>query len=321
MLAQLRTTQWARRPCVHVLAGKGFGLVKSPLKRDYWGGRAAVQPHDIPPARPVPAQIPRPPYAASGKLPPVDRKPQIHTAEGLVKMRASCKLAAQVLQAAGELIRPGITTDEIDAAVHQMVVDAGAYPSPLNYGRFPKSVCTSVNEVMCHGIPDKRLLQDGDIVNIDVTVYLNGYHGDTSRTFFVGQPRPAAERLVAATEEALQEAIKVCGPGVPLTAIGVACSQVAQKHKFTVVRDFIGHGVGTVFHAAPHVFHHKNTEREGTMQVNQTFTIEPIFVEGSNKVLMWKDEWTATTTDGGLAAQCEHTILITPSGHEILTVA
>lgn len=326
--------------------------------------------------------------------------------QGLEKMRASCKLAAQVLQHAGSLVKPGITTDEIDQVVHDMIVAAGAYPSPLNYGKFPKSVCTSVNEVMCHGIPDKRCgrcqseaaagdhsahtqlymasrclclhmtcvcdchtcsgmatidapgaaapccvllphrpLREGDIVNIDVTCYLNGYHGDTSRTFFVGSPTPHAKRLVEANEEALREAIKVtccgntaarrqfavlalpsqrfnclflmtavcsrgekarlaphitpsipvccvslrhldtsiieaclvaaccvclclqiCGPGVAVSKIGEVCQQVAQKHKLTVVRDFIGHGVGTVFHAEPQVMHHKNNY-PGTMQV------------------------------------------------------
>eukprot|EP00879_Flechtneria_rotunda_P005040 GHRR01005317.1.p1 GENE.GHRR01005317.1~~GHRR01005317.1.p1 ORF type:complete len:273 (+),score=74.59 GHRR01005317.1:676-1494(+) len=269
----------------------------------------------------VPPQIQRPPYASTGKLPPIDRKPQIHTAQGIDRMRASCQLAAEVLKYAGSLVHPGITTQDIDQAVHEMIIQNGAYPSPLNYGKFPKSVCTSVNEVMCHGIPDSRALQDGDILNIDITVFLHGYHGDTSRTFCVGHPSPEARKLVEATEEALQAAIQVCAPGVAFNAIGTACAQVAQKHKLTVVRDFIGHGVGTVFHAAPHVFHHKNTEREGTMQVNQTFTIEPILVQGSNKVQMWDDDWTATTVDGGLASQCEHTVLITPNGCEVLTVA
>lgn len=311
----------ASQRCVHVAAGKGFGILKSPIKsKDYWNGREPLKMLPVTPMRPVPPEIKRPPYADSGKLPSVDRRPQVHTPEGLVKMRAACKLAAEVLNYAGTLVRPGVTTEEIDRAVHDMTVARGAYPSPLNYGKFPKSVCTSVNEVMCHGIPDGRPLQEGDIINIDVTVYLNGYHGDTSRTFYVGKPSANAQRLVEATEEALQAAIKLCGPGVPVSAIGAACADVAAKHKLTVVRDFIGHGVGTVFHAAPEVLHHRNTQPD-KMQVNQTFTIEPIFVEGSNKVKMWKDDWTATTIDGGLAAQCEHTILITPNGHEILTVA
>eukprot|EP00882_Tetradesmus_deserticola_P001967 GHRQ01002107.1.p1 GENE.GHRQ01002107.1~~GHRQ01002107.1.p1 ORF type:complete len:341 (+),score=96.59 GHRQ01002107.1:283-1305(+) len=315
----------ASHRCVHAAAGKGFGTLKPSLKKssaqqtDYWNGREPLKMLPITPMRLVPPEIKRPPYANSGKLPPVDRQPQMHTPEGLVKMRAACKLAAEVLSYAGTLALPGVSTDEIDRAVHEMIVHRGAYPSPLNYGKFPKSVCTSVNEVMCHGIPDSRQLQEGDIINIDVTVYLDGYHGDTSRTFFVHDPEPNARRLVEANEEALQAAIKVCGPGVPLSAIGAACADVAQKHKFTVVRDFIGHGVGTVFHAAPEVLHHRNTQ-SAKMQVNQTFTIEPIFVEGSNKSITWKDDWTATTIDGGLAAQCEHTILITPDGHEILTV-
>eukprot|EP00878_Enallax_costatus_P022614 GHUV01024007.1.p1 GENE.GHUV01024007.1~~GHUV01024007.1.p1 ORF type:complete len:291 (+),score=70.52 GHUV01024007.1:617-1489(+) len=282
-------------------------------------GRAPLQPMQISPMRPVPASIPRPPYADRGLLPDLDNRPQVHNAEGLKKMRAACKLAAEVLAQAGSLVKPGVTTEEIDIAVHEMTIAAGAYPSPRNYGKFPKSVCTSVNEVMCHGIPDGRPLREGDIVNIDVTVYLNGYHGDTSRTFYVGTPSPSTRKLVEANEEALREAIQVCGPGVPCSAIGAACGAVAAKHKLTVVRDFIGHGVGTVFHAAPQIFHHNNNQ-PGKMQVNQTFTIEPIFVEGSNRVKMWKDQWTATTVDGGLAAQCEHTVLITLTGCEVLTV-
>ncbi|KIZ06250.1 methionyl aminopeptidase [Monoraphidium neglectum] len=210
-------------------------------------------------------------------------------------MRASCKLAAQVLQHAGSLVRPGVTTDEIDAAVHAMVIAAGAYPSPLNYGKFPKSVCTSVNECLCHGIPDSRPLKDGDIINIDVTVYLNGYHGDTSAMFYI------------------------CGPDVPVRKIGEAVQEVAKRHKFQVSKDFIGHGVGKVFHARPHVQHVRNLDMD-KMQLNSTFTIEPILVEGSPKMVEWKDNWTVVTADGGLAAQMEHTLLITPNGAEVLTV-
>lgn len=235
-------------------------------------------------------------------------------------MRASCKLAARVLRHAGTLVRPGVTTDEIDAAVHQMIVDAGAYPSPLNYGKFPKSVCTSVNECLCHGIPDARPLRDGDIVNVDVTCYLDGYHGDTSAMFLVGDsPSPVARRLVDATREALDAAIAVCGPDVPVKSIGDAVVAVAAKHKFQVSRDFIGHGVGKLFHARPHVMHTKNSERD-RMSPGMTFTIEPILTEGSPRMLEWKDGWTVVTADGSLAAQCEHTILITNDGAEVLTV-
>lgn len=233
-------------------------------------------------------------------------------------MRASGRLAAQVLEYAGTLVRPGITTDEIDKAVHKMIIDAGAYPSPLNYGKFPKSVCTSVNECVCHGIPDMRPLVDGDILNIDVTVYLDGYHGDTSRMFYVGTVDPAAKQLCEVTESALLEAIKLCGPGVPYSAIGRKIQEIADANKLGVIREYVGHGVGRLFHSAPTILHYRNGA-PGIMQLNQTFTIEPMIVQGGIRCKTWGDNWTVVTADGGLAAQYEHTILITKSGAEILT--
>lgn len=233
-------------------------------------------------------------------------------------MRAAGRLAAQVLEYAAGLAKAGTTTDAIDKAVHQMILDNNAYPSPLNYGKFPKSVCTSINECICHGIPDDRLLQSGDIMNIDVTVYLDGYHGDTSRMVYVGDVSPEAQRLCEVTRSALEAAIKVCGPGVPFKEIGAAIEDVAKKNKLGVVKDFVGHGVGRVFHASPHVLHYKNNEPD-VMQVGQTFTIEPMLSLGSTKVRMWKDKWTATTMDYSLSAQYEHTLLITKNGVEILT--
>jgi methionyl aminopeptidase len=239
-------------------------------------------------------------------------------------MRAAGKLAALVLDKAAELVAPGATTESVDAALHALVVSRGAYPSPLNYGGFPKSVCTSVNEVICHGIPDDRALIRGDIVNVDVTVFLDGHHGDTSRMFFVGgesAASPEARALCAATKEALDAAISICAPGVPYRAIGDAISDVADKHGYGVVRDFIGHGVGKVFHAAPQVLHYRNRE-PGRMQLGSTFTIEPMLVESKNlRVKYWKDGWTATTVDGSLSAQYEHTLLVVEGGVEILTKA
>uniref|UniRef100_A0A7S3QMP3 Methionine aminopeptidase n=2 Tax=Dunaliella tertiolecta TaxID=3047 RepID=A0A7S3QMP3_DUNTE len=234
-------------------------------------------------------------------------------------MRAACKLAAQVLDFAGTLVQPGTTTDQIDKAVHKMIIDNGAYPSPLNYGRFPKSVCTSVNECVCHGIPDDRPLQEGDIINIDVTVYLDGYHGDTSRMFFAGTPSPEARRLCEVTQMALNEAIQLCGPGVPYNKIGKAIHHIADNHYYGVIKEYVGHGVGRRFHSAPTINHTRNN-LPGNMQLWQTFTIEPMLVQGQPKCDTWKDEWTVVTRDGGLAAQYEHTVLITPGGVEILTL-
>eukprot|EP00238_Polyblepharides_amylifera_P010623 CAMPEP_0196579936 /NCGR_PEP_ID=MMETSP1081-20130531/25821_1 /TAXON_ID=36882 /ORGANISM="Pyramimonas amylifera, Strain CCMP720" /LENGTH=296 /DNA_ID=CAMNT_0041899661 /DNA_START=228 /DNA_END=1118 /DNA_ORIENTATION=+ len=266
----------------------------------------------------VPEHIPLPPYAVSGVNPPFNDKPEIHDQKGIEKMRAASKLAKEVLDMAGKMCKPGVTTNEIDIAVHKMTIENGAYPSPLNYGQFPKSVCTSLNEVICHGIPDTTVLQDGDIINVDVTVYLNGYHGDTSRMFLVGNVSPENKHLVESTREALMRAIKVCGPGVPFNKIGKAIHDYADSQKLGVVQNFVGHGVGRVFHAAPPVYHMRNRER-GAMQVGQTFTIEPMLTLGSTNEKVWSDNWTAVTSDGSWTAQFEHTLLITESGVDILT--
>ncbi|XP_028768616.1 methionine aminopeptidase 1B, chloroplastic isoform X1 [Neltuma alba] len=266
----------------------------------------------------VPDHIPRPPYVGSDILPEISSEYQIHDSEGIACMRAACELAARVLNHAGTLVRPSVTTDEIDKAVHQMIIDAGAYPSPLGYGGFPKSVCTSVNECMCHGIPDSRQLQNGDIINIDVTVYLNGYHGDTSKTFFCGEVSEAMKSLVKVTEECLEMGIAVCKDGASFNQIGKRISEHAEKYGFGVVERFVGHGVGAVFHSEPIILHHRN-DNPGVMVEGQTFTIEPILTMGSTECISWPDNWTAVTKDGSPAAQFEHTILITRTGAEILT--
>ncbi|KAM1502330.1 hypothetical protein ACFXTO_027687 [Malus domestica] len=250
--------------------------------------RKRLRPGKISPQRPVPDHILRPPYVKSKKSPGIASGPEVHDEKGIECMRTSGRLAAQVLEYAGTLVKPGTKTDEIDQAVHQMIIDNGAYPSPLGYGGFPKSVCTSVNECICHGIPDSRALEDGDIVNIDVTVYLNGYHGDTSTTFFCGDVDNEARK------------------------------DHADKNRYGVVRQFVGHGVGRVFHADPVILHFRNND-SGRMLLNQTFTIEPMLTMGSYNAVMWDDNWTVVTEDGSLSAQFEHTILITEDGAEILT--
>ncbi|KAL1807779.1 hypothetical protein DCAR_0727163 [Daucus carota subsp. sativus] len=272
----------------------------------------------VSPRLPVPDHIQKPPYTSSNFLPETSREYQIHDAEGLFKMRAACKLAAQVLDYAGTLVRPSVTTNEIDEAVHQMIIEAGAYPSPLGYGSFPKSVCTSVNECMCHGIPDSRKLEDGDIINIDVTVYLDGYHGDTSKTFLCGNVDDVTKKLVKVTEECLQIGISVCKEGAPFRNIGNSISEHAEKFGYGVVDRFVGHGVGTVFHSEPFIYHDRN-RKPGTMVEGMTFTIEPILTLGSIECITWADNWTTLTADGSPAAQFEHSILITKSGAEILT--
>ncbi|CDY58353.1 hypothetical protein Bca4012_096807 [Brassica carinata] len=245
----------------------------------------------------VPDHIPRPPYAESG-------------------------LAARVLNSAGTLVKPSVTTNEIDKAVHDMIVEAGAYPSPLGYGGFPKSVCTSVNECMCHGIPDSRQLQWG-YNYIDVTVYLDGYHGDTSRTFFCGEVDEGFKRLVKVTEECLEKGIAVCKDGANFKKIGKRISEHAEKYGYNVVERFVGHGVGPVFHSEPLIYHYRNDE-PGHMVEGQTFTIGLLLFHLMMDTICVcrtdSDNWTTLTADGGVAAQFEHTILITRTGSEILTI-
>ncbi|KAL6843723.1 hypothetical protein ACP4OV_026294 [Aristida adscensionis] len=312
-------------PCpIHILTltetqrSRGAQVSGQPKKR------APLERGTVSAPLPVPGHIPRPPYVGTKDAPEIAKEIQMHDKESIVHMRAACELAARVLEYAGTLVKftvlkfPSVTTDEIDKAVHKMIIDAGAYPSPLGYGGFPKSVCTSVNECMCHGIPDSRELQDGDIINIDVTVYLNGYHGDTSKTFLCGEVDEASKRLVKVTEECLLRGISVCKHGSSFKKIGRRISEHAERQGFGVVECFVGHGVGRVFHSEPIIYHQRNN-RPGQMVEGQTFTIEPILSMGSIDCDMWDDGWTAVTTDGSWAAQFEHTILITKNGAEILT--
>ncbi|RAL53296.1 hypothetical protein DM860_006968 [Cuscuta australis] len=288
-------------------------LASNPSRRRLPLKRGRVSPQLL-----VPDHITKPPYVGSRELPEISSEHQIHDAEGISRMRAAGELAARVLEFAGTLVRPSVTTNEIDKAVHQMIIDAGAYPSPLGYGGFPKSVCTSVNECMCHGIPDSRQLWDGDIINIDVTVYFNGYHGDTSKTFLCGNVSEPMKRLVKVTEECLYRGIAVCRDGALFRKIGKRISEHAEKFNYGVVDRFVGHGIGTLFHSEPLIFHHRN-DKSGSMVEGQTFTIEPILTLGSTECVSWEDNWTTLTADGSPAAQFEHTILITKTGAEILT--
>ena len=308
-----------------VTAGKkGFaellGNLAAPKDEGDFQGRPRLTKGKVSAKQHVPPGIPKPPYADSGFLPDLSERPQVHDAEGIEKMRAAGLLAAQVLDFAESIVKPGITTDYIDRQVHKMIVDAGAYPSPLNYGGFPKSVCTSLNECICHGIPDTTELMEGDIINIDVTVYLNGYHGDTSRTVCVGKVTDEVKALVDATDACLKAAIDICGPGVPVRKIGATIHAMADELGYGVVEKFVGHGVGQEFHSGPTVRHHRNND-PGKLVVGQTFTIEPMLTIGRTDDRMWKDGWTSVTADGKWTAQCEHTLLITEDGVEILTAS
>jgi len=234
-------------------------------------------------------------------------------------MRESCALAKKILEFAGSLVKPGVTTDEIDAKVHDAIIDSGAYPSPLNYMGFAKSICTSVNEVLGHGIPDSRPLVDGDIISIDITVFYKGFHGDTCATFFVGEMvDEKAKKLVKVARKCLETGISILRPGVPIAAIGAAIQNEAMRHKLAVVQHLAGHGIGRLFHQRPYILHCRNDLR-GILEPGMTFTIEPIVVEKGVNVVTWDDKWTMATKDGGWSAQFEHTVLITDTGAEILT--
>ncbi|MBX5483087.1 MAG: type I methionyl aminopeptidase [Myxococcaceae bacterium] len=288
-------------------------------------GVRRVKPGVISPRRPVPPEIPRPDYAETGRRAPKSMDSLIMPPEKLVKMRRACAAAARVLKAAGEAVRPGITTDEIDAITHELYIREGGYPSTLNYpgGRgvapYPKSLCTSVNEVVCHGIPDSRPLENGDIVNLDVTIYLDGFHGDCSATFLVGDVDEAGRRLVQVTKECLEIGIAAVKPGLPIRVIGQAIEPYANKHGYSVVRAYAGHGIGETFHTALQIPHHDDPEATTIMQPGMVFTIEPMISEGTWQVKHWSDGWTVVTADGKRSAQFEHTILVTETGAEILT--
>ncbi|MCY3925570.1 MAG: type I methionyl aminopeptidase [bacterium] len=281
---------------------------------------ASVQPGIVGPPRPVPRGIVRPAYArdARGEPGPSRMAPVRSTGE-IEAMRRAGAAAAEVLMIAGRHVTPGTTTDAIDAVVHAEVLDRGAYPSPLGYRTFPKSVCTSVNEVICHGIPDSRPLAAGDIVNIDVTVYLDGVHGDTSAMFCVGEVDAESERLVRGTLRALEAAIGVVAPGVPVSAIGEAIEGVARPLRLGVVREFVGHGVGPDFHGSLQIPHYYDPRNSVPLAVGMTFTIEPMLTLGGPQVDLWSDGWTAVTADRSRSAQFEHTLAVTSDGAEVLT--
>lgn len=279
----------------------------------------AVQPGVISPKRLVPDNIPRPSYASSG-VPdnrPIDENMQ---GERLDRMRRACKGAAQVLRLIGSAVRPGITTDELDAMAHEEYIRLGGYPSTLNYHGFPKSICTSVNEVICHGIPDSRPLDDGDIVNLDVTLFLEGMHGDCSATFAVGNIDEISRTLVRVTHECMMLGIEAIKPGRPISDIGRAIETHADRHKFGVVRAYCGHGIGEKFHTSIQVPHHFDPHSTQRMLPGMVFTVEPMITIGSYEHRVWNDGWTAVTEDGQRTAQFEHTILVTDTGAEILTL-
>ena len=246
----------------------------------------------------------------------------IKTPEQIEKMRAAGKLAAQVLDMIGDYVKPGVTTAELDKICHDyMVNELNVIPAPLNYKGFPKSICTSVNHVICHGIPsEKKALKKGDIINVDVTVIKDSYHGDTSKMFFVGDASIQAQRLVRVTQECLYLGIKMVKPGIKLGDIGAAIQKHAESNHYSVVREYCGHGIGEVFHEEPQVLHYGKPDTGVELKAGMIFTIEPMINAGKRHTKLLPDKWTVVTKDHKLSAQWEHTILVTETGYEVLTL-
>ena len=281
---------------------------------------AYVRPGRLSPRREVPAHVVRPDYASDSRGRPSFRESGRPKDAGTIElMRVAGRAAAEVLALLGDAVRPGMTTDELDAIAHQGCIDRGGYPSPLGYNGFPKSLCTSVNEVICHGFPDSTVLQDGDIVNCDVTIYLGGVHGDTNATFLVGEVDEASRRLVEVTRESLEVGIAAVRPGNTVRDIGRAIQAHAEGHGYGVIRAFVGHGIGRSFHSDPQVFHYDNPQARTKLEPGMTFTIEPMISIGDWHHEMWDDGWTAVTVDRSRTAQFEHMLVVTDNGADVLT--
>ncbi|HYQ62419.1 type I methionyl aminopeptidase [Actinophytocola sp.] len=281
--------------------------------------RAPLKPGVQSPRRPVPASIPRPEYV--DKPAPVRNvEPWVQTDETIEAMRVAGRIAAQALAVGGEAVKPGAATDDIDAIVHEFLLDHHAYPSTLGYRHFPKSCCTSLNEVICHGIPDTTRIEDGDIVNIDVTAFIGGVHGDTNATFLAGDVDEEVRLLVDRTREATMRAIKAVRPGRALNVIGRVIESYAKRFDYGVVRDFTGHGIARSFHSGLVILHYEEPKVETVIEKGMTFTIEPMITLGGIDYDIWNDGWTVTTKDKSWTAQFEHTLVVTDTGAEILTL-
>jgi methionyl aminopeptidase len=271
------------------------------------------------PLRPVPASIARPEYVGKPQPAPYTGS-DVQPADVIERMRIAGRIAAQAMQTAAAAIAPGVATDELDRVAHAFLIDHGAYPSTLGYKSFPKSLCTSVNECICHGIPDSRELQDGDIVNIDITAFIDGVHGDTNATFLVGDVDEESRLLVERTRECLRRAINAVRPGREVNVIGRVIESYAKRFGYGVVRDFTGHGVHTAFHSGLIIPHYDDPRFDTVIETGMTFTIEPMITLGTVEWDMWDDGWTVVTKDRRRTAQFEHTLVVTDTGAEILTL-
>ncbi len=278
-----------------------------------------IAPAALSPRRAVPAAVDRPEYVDQPAPLPF-RGSEVKDAATIARMRVAGRLAAQALAEVGRHVQPGVTTDELDRVGHEFLLDHGAYPSTLGYRGFPKSLCTSVNEVICHGIPDGRVVEDGDIVNVDITAYLDGVHGDTNATFLAGDVAEETRLLVERTHEALHRAIRAVRPGRRVNVIGRVVEAYAARYGYGVVREFTGHGIGTAFHSGLVIPHTDEDRYDDLIEPGMTFTIEPMLCLGTAQWDMWDDGWTVTTKDKRPSAQFEHTLLVTTDGAEILTL-
>jgi methionyl aminopeptidase len=268
--------------------------------------------------RQVPGHITVPEYV--GKNRPRIGEPDVKDPETIARMRVAGRIAAQALAEVGRRVAPGVTTDELDRVGHDFLISRGAYPSTLGYRGYPKSLCTSLNEVICHGIPDDTVIADGDIVNVDITAFIGGVHGDTNATFLAGNVDEESRLLVERTHEAMMRGIRAVAPGRPLNAIGRVIESYARRFGYGVVRDFTGHGIGTTFHSGLIVPHFDDPDVSVIMEPGMTFTIEPMLTLGTINYDIWPDGWTAVTKDRKRTAQFEHTLAVTTDGYEILTL-
>jgi len=277
-----------------------------------------LQPGRVSPMRQVPSTITAPEYV--GRKRPRIGEPDVKDPETIERMRVAGRIAAQALAEVGRHVAPGVTTDELDRVGHEFLVSRGAYPSTLGYRGYPKSLCTSLNEVICHGIPDDTEMAEGDIVNVDITAFIGGVHGDTNATFGVGAVDEESRLLIERTREAMMRGIRAVAPGRPLNAIGRVIESYARRFGYGVVRDFTGHGIGTTFHSGLIVPHFDDPDVDVIMEPGMTFTIEPMLTLGTIAYDIWPDGWTAVTKDRRRTAQFEHTLVVTTDGYEILTL-
>ena len=282
--------------------------------------RGKLKPGKPTPIRSVPDDIERPEYVWKDEVQEAIGEPFVQPPEVIEKMREACKIAANALKEAGKAVQPGVTTDEVDRVAHEYMCDHGAYPSTLGYRGFTKSTCVSLNEIVCHGIPDTTVIEDGDIVNIDITAYKNGVHGDNCATFLAGDVSEEHRLLVERTKEAMLRGIKAAKPGREINVIGRVIESYAKRFGYNVVRDFTGHGVGPTFHNGLVVLHYDSTAYRDILEPGMTLTVEPMINLGSLDYDIWDDDWTVQNRDGKFTAQFEHTLVISEEGNEILTL-